>query len=117
MALNKMNTYIYTYTSEKKSRDKKFQTCNYPHNAIYKLNTNNTVSVITSRYFLLLSSSHKFLPEFRFGQVRKWTKMIARPTFNNITRATRIELGPCENTRKVHVLLCVLNEILIDKHL
>lgn len=32
--------------------------------------------------------------EFGFGQVRKWTKMIARPTFNSITSATKIEFGP-----------------------
>lgn len=47
---------------------------------------------------------NKILPMFRFGQVRKCTKMIARPTLRSITRATKMGLGPCGNTRHKHIL-------------
>lgn len=40
----------------------------------------------------------KRLPETQDHHVRKWTNMMARPIFNSITIATRIELGACKAT-------------------
>lgn len=40
------------------------------------------------------------LPEKQHHHVKKWTNIIARPIFNSITIATRIELGPCKKIKK-----------------
>lgn len=50
----------------------------------------------------------KFLPVLRFGQVRKCTKIIARPTFSSMTRATKTGFGPCGNAEiYTHTEVCL----------
>lgn len=47
------------------------------------------------------------LPGRHHHHVRKWTNIIARPIFNSITIATRMELGPCErDNKRLGVIQC-----------